>query len=121
MMDAEKLRQTILSRVNPPPVGLEVEGMGQVFVCVQTAYAASQTRAVLEKFGNADHLRDGRTLARILCDAAGELLFDAENDEHALALSKLDPAVSAAIFEAAANANRPKVVEQGKGPTRDGS
>ena len=116
-MDRAALRAAVMAASNPPPVPLKVPGLGAVYVMVQTAYTADVARELLAKHQANDRLNVGRSLATILCDADGELLFDVGDIEDVKALAKLRSSVVAQIFDTANEANSvsiPEGVEPGK-------
>jgi hypothetical protein len=100
------LRDSILAATTLAPVQVTVPGIAEpVYVAVNSAFSSAQARKDLEECGKDDGRNAGRTLATILCDAEGKLLFDVRNDDDALALSKLGNATISAILAAATKAN----------------
>lgn len=100
------LRDTILAATVFPPV--EAKGipvLGNVFVAVNSAYSSSLARKALAEMEADDGCNTGRTLATILTDENGVLLFDVRNPEDVLALSKLQNTTISAILTAASKAN----------------
>lgn len=111
MMDRSAIRAAILAASNPAPVPVKVPGLGTVFVVVQTAYTADIARELLDKHRADDRLNVGRTLATIICDQDGELLFDIASTEDVAALAKLRSDTVSTIFLAANKANSVDVQE----------
>lgn len=100
-MKREELIERILGASNPAPNQIEVEGLGAVYTRVMTAHAAELMRKKLDTLPKDDGCYVGRMLAFVLCDEAGELLFDAADAETALKLSKLPPRAQQKVMQAA--------------------
>ena len=97
-MSRDALIGRILAASSPKPVAIEVPGIGQVYRKVMTAYDADQMRKQVEKLPKDDGCDVGRTLAFILCDEDGALLFDPADAETVLKLSKLSTEAQQAVF-----------------------
>lgn len=83
-MDKAALRERILATANPKPSPVEVEGWG-------TVYVKPLTVGDIESF-NSDTdpaLKAARSIARVLCDEHGELIFDANSPEDLFAINRL--------------------------------
>jgi hypothetical protein len=104
-MKPEQLRASILKASSPKPIRLEVEGIGPVFVKVQTAYDADVNRKRLDAAKKDDNCEIGRLLAIMLCDEEGNPLFDLADDATAMQLAKLPGSVQSAILDASNKAN----------------
>jgi len=104
-MSRDALISAILSASSPKPVRIEADGIGPVFVRVMTAYDADFTRKQLASVKADDGCETGRLLACLLCDDVGTLLFDVMDQDVVTQLSKLPPAVSAKVLNAANSAN----------------
>jgi hypothetical protein len=104
-MSRDKLIASILGASSPKPVKVKVDGAGDVFVRVMTAFDADTTRKKLDAHKKEDGCETGRLLAMLLCDADGTLLFDIADAETVLKLAKLPPSVSTAVMGAANEAN----------------
>ncbi|KQV85432.1 hypothetical protein [Rhizobacter sp. Root1221] len=112
-LDRMSLRAAVAAATNPPPVKVEIPGLGEVFVAVQTIYTASQNRKRLDALRKDDGLDVGRSLSMVLCDEAGAMLFDIDSEADAHTLSSLTPDVVRRIYEAANKANGPKAGDEG--------
>ncbi len=110
-MTAEQLRASILKASSPKPIRLEVEGIGPVYVKVQTAYDAEVNRKKLDAAKKDDACDIGRLLACVMCDEKGEALFDLADDATVLQLSKLPGKAQESILSAS---NRANSAEPGK-------
>jgi hypothetical protein len=111
-MKPDQLRASILKVSSPKPIRLEVDGIGPVFVQVQTAYDADVMRKKLdaakkkiEEAKTDDHCEIGRLLACTISDEDGNPLFDMNDEQQMLQLSKLPANVQASILEASNKAN----------------
>jgi hypothetical protein len=83
-MNKAELRARILATANPQPAPIEVPGWG-------TVYIKPLTVGDIESF-SADTdpaLKAARSIARVLCDQGGELLFDPTNPEDLFAINRL--------------------------------
>ena len=110
-MDRNALIASILGASGPKPVQTDVEGIGPVYVRVMTAYDADQARKALEKAKKEDGCEMGRLLTTLLCDSESVGLFDINDADSVLKLSKLPPKAQTAILKAGNLANAP---EEGK-------
>lgn len=113
---AAALRAAIAQASNPAPKSITVEGVGQVYVSVQTPYSASESRRLLDAHkpppGEPDDLEVGRLLALVLVDERGERLFDIGNAEHVTQLAKLPGPVATAILNGHRAANGATTAEE---------
>lgn len=84
MMNKAELRAKILATANPKPVPVDVPEWGGVFVRPLLV-------GEIESIGTDvdPKLRTARLVARMLCDANGELLFDASSAEDLFAINTL--------------------------------
>lgn len=104
-MNRDDLIGRIVAATNPPPLAVEVEGLGSVFVRVQTAFDAEQLRKKLEAAPKDDALYTSRVLTFVLCDSEGKLLFDIEDAEAVKTLAGLPQAKAQKLLEASNQAN----------------
>lgn len=107
----QDLRALIKSAGNPAPVAATIEGLGEVFLKVQTIATSEVNRKklrTLQEEKGEDGLQTGRALALVICDAEGNYLYDIDSHEDLHELAALRPEVANAIFEAAGDANRLK-------------
>jgi hypothetical protein len=104
-MNRDELISLVLSASSPKPVPVQINGTGELYVRVMTAYDAAQTQKKLEELKKDDDCSTGRLIAFMLCDEDGVLLFDAADQDTALKLSKLKPDVQLAIINAGNQAN----------------
>jgi len=105
-MNRDQLIASILKASSPKPIRLEVDSIGPVFVRVMTAYDADMSRKLIDAHkAKEDGCEMGRYLATLLCDEKGELLFDGNDHDTVLKLSKLAPRAQTAILQAANQAN----------------
>ena len=83
-MNKAQLRERILATANPKPTPIEVEGWG-------TVYVKPLTVGDIESFNDDTDpaLKAARSIARVLCDEAGELLFDPSSPEDLFAINRL--------------------------------
>ena len=104
-------RSDLIARItaasSPKPVSVDVEGLGVVLVRVMTAFDADSVRKKIEALPKDDGCQIGRMLALVLCDEGGQPLFNAEDAEQVLMLSKLPQGASTAILKAANEAQSP--------------
>lgn len=96
MSAREDLRARILATSDPKPLPIEnIRGWEGAHV---KPLLVGQVESDPE--GLDPKLRTARGLAKTLCDASGELLFDAENAEDLQALNRLSASVLNAIHKA---------------------
>lgn len=105
-MKPDQLRASILKASSPKPIRLEVDGIGPVFVRVQTAYDADVNRKKLEAAKKDDNCDIGRLLAIMLCDEEGNALFEMSDDDTVLKLAKLPGYVQEQMLEVSNKANK---------------
>lgn len=106
-MKREDLIARIKAASNPKPASVEVPGLGAVFVRVMTAFDADGMRKKLETLPKDDGCQIGRMLATVLCDQTGSPLFNLDDAEAVLMLSKLPQDTAAAVLRAANEATSP--------------
>src|SRR5262245_47700233 len=107
-MKRDELIALITKASNPKPVKVDAEGLGTVYARVMTAYDADAMRKKLETLPKDDGCQIGRLLAFVLCDESGALLFNAEDQESAMMLSRLPQNAQGAILRAGSDANMGK-------------
>jgi len=83
-MNKQELRAKILATANPKPSPIEVDGWG-------TVYIKPLLVGDIESFSSDTDpaLKAARSIARVLCDESGELLFDPSNVEDLFAINRL--------------------------------
>ena len=83
-MDKAALRARILATANPKPMPVDVPAWG-------TVYVKPLTVGDIEAFSNDvdPALKAARSIARVLCDEHGELIFDATSAEDLFAINGL--------------------------------
>lgn len=115
-MTRDELRAALAALSSPPPVKVESHGKA-FFVRTLTAYDSDQIRVFAERYRDTeDGCSTGRILAQLLCDPAGELLFDPESLADVLMLSKLEPGLRDELMAAARRINSlPDEGEPGNG------
>ena len=111
MADRNALIASILKASGPKPVKVDVEGIGPIYVRVLTAYDADLARKAMDKAKKEDGCDMGRLLTTLLSDADGTSLFDMNDADTVLKLSKLPQKAQSAILKAGNLANAP---EEGK-------
>lgn len=83
-MNKADLRARILATADPKPTSIEVDGWG-------TVYVKPLTVGDIESFSvdTDPALKAARSIARVLCDEAGELIFDPQSAEDLFAINRL--------------------------------
>ncbi|AMM23164.1 hypothetical protein [Variovorax sp. PAMC 28711] len=83
-MNKADLKARILATANPKPSPIEVDGWG-------TVYVKPLTVGDIESFNDDTDpkLKAARSIARVLCDEGGELLFDPQSPEDLFAINRL--------------------------------
>lgn len=109
MTQIEEIRARILTRANPAPLPVDVPAWGRVWVRVQTVADMEAIKQLPE-----DKHRLARSVARVLCDEAGVLLFDPESDSDVASIAALPWVDLSAVLKAAESAASPPV-EGGQG------
>lgn len=99
-MSRDELIASLLGKSSPKPAATIIDGT-TYYVRVMTAYDADRTRKQLEGLKKDDGCETGRLLAVVLCDESGVLLFDVNDAEAVLALSKLPPRLQTRLITAA--------------------
>ena len=115
-MKKASLRAQILATANPKPTPVDVPAWGEVFIRPLTV-------GDLESFsGDATVThKAARSIARVLCDEHGELIFDANNEEDLIAINGLRADSLQAINAANAKVNpasQEEVADLGNGSPR---
>ena len=111
-MDRAELIAAFAAIANPAPRPLNLPEFPGACARVQTTGGQSETVEALRKFDAADGRGNARTLAMILCDADGNLIFDIDNKEHVEILNGLPSIVSNAIFKASNEANSVRIEDE---------
>jgi hypothetical protein len=104
-MSRDELIARITAASSPKPVKVQIDGLGEVFVRVMTAWDSHHMRKQLAALEADDGCEEGRLLACLLCDEGGTLLFDVNNAESVLMLAKIKQSSQARALKAASAAN----------------
>jgi hypothetical protein len=95
-MSAADLRAVFQAAFAPKAHRVTIEGLGDIYLRPFSAGDVTAMAAAKD-----DPNRAGMTLARCLCDEAGELLFDPANPDHTAQLMAMDFRIVSRINEAA--------------------
>lgn len=115
MMDRADILAAFAAAANPAPVALGIKELPGAFVRVNTTGTQAEAAEKLKGFDDADGKGNARSLAVILCDESGSLLFDVKDPAQVDLLHSLRSAVSNRIFRVSNEVNRVRVDEDDPG------
>lgn len=113
-MDRAELIAAFAAITNPAPRPLNLPEFPGACARVQTTGGQSETVEALRQFDGKDGRGNARTLAMILCDADGNLIFNINDPAHVEILNGLPAQVSNLIFRVSNEANNVKVEDADK-------
>lgn len=113
MSTAAELRARILASANPKPVPVDTPSWGRVWVRVLTCADVDEAKSKPD-----DKMRLARGVARVLCDEAGVLLFDPDNETDVADIATLPWSELSGILLRAEGTKTPAAGGEGNGSSR---